>query len=193
MRILNLNTFGVSNAIAKAMFNKKNAKLYFNIILGFRGYEYKMYTLYLSQRHFKAKKSMEELELKDNNYILQPIKINGELQKDTHNNPIYCIYCNDVNNYKKDIILIWEIPNKLYTNVKYEIKGDVTKLAEASYGQERDGVNYISPIPVLEIFGDCELTWSGIDKHSVKVGQIIKYNYVLDQWDIKSLSAGEKE
>lgn len=187
MRILNLTTFGISTATARSTWNKKNLRYYYNITLGFRGYEYKIYTIYLSHRHFKSEKNMEVLELTDNNYVLQPIKENGKIQKDNHGNPMYCIYCSDINNYKRDIVLIWEIPNKLYTDIMYEIKGDVRQLAEATYGQEREGKIYKSPIPVLEIFGDCELTWSGIDNHSLKVGQVIKYNYVLDQWDMKPL------
>ena len=81
--------------------------------------------------------------------------------------------------------------NRLYTNVNYTLQGEVRLLAEASYGKERDGINYSSPIPVLEIFGDCELTWTGTDINNHQVGQVIKYNYALKQWDIKS-TPGEK-
>ena len=193
MRILSLNNLGVSNAIAKSMTNNNNNKMYYNISLGFGSNDYKMYTIYLSSKHFPVVEEVEELELHDNNYILQPIKIDNKVQKDKNGNINYCIYKGDVNNYKNDIILIWEIPNRRYVNVTYKMDGDVRLLAEATYGQERDGINYLSPIPILEIFGDCEITWSGTDKNNNTVGQVIKYNYALKQWDIKSLSGDKND
>lgn len=186
MRILKLCNVNVTNAVATAIPNKNN-RLYFNIMIGSRGLDWKLYTMYLSSRHFQATKNGEELELKGNNYMINPVKVNNEIQKDQNGNILYCIYPNDAYSYKKDIVLLWEIPNRSYLNVKYEIKGDVELLAEASYGKERLGVNYKSPIPVLEIFGDCELTWTGVDREGKQVGQIVKYNYVIDQWDIKSI------
>lgn len=186
MRILKLYGNNVNNVIATAIPNK-NHKLYFNIMLGTRGKPYKFYTIYLASKHFKAKKVKEELELKGNGYLIQPVKDKGQVIKDKHGNTCYCIYKSELNTYEKDIVLIWEVPNRYYTNISYNISGDAMVLAEACYGKYRFGVNYMSPIPVLEIFGDCELTWTGIDRQNNKVGQVIKYNYAIEQWDIKPI------
>ena len=81
MRILNLNNLGVNNAVAKIMTNKNNNKKYYNINLGFGNSNYKMYTIYLSSKHFPVVEEVEELELHNDNYIINPIKLDNKIQK----------------------------------------------------------------------------------------------------------------
>lgn len=184
MRILKLSGIDVTNVVAKAI-SRKNDKLYYNITVGSKNPKYKFYCMYLSTKCFLPKTENDELELTGNDYIISPVKSNGENQKDSNGNNLYCIYNGGSSNYKSDIVLIWEIPNRNYTDIKYTLEGDVELLAEASDGKERSDISYISPIPILEIFGDCVLRWTGKDRFNNPVGQVVKYDYITGTWDNK--------
>ena len=86
------------------------------------------------------------------------------------------------------VLLLWEIPNKRYINVSFETDGDCHIVGSGETGSIRDGIEYISPAPVLEIFGSCTLKWWGYDKHSNLVKQEITFDYPNSQWNIKAVT-----
>jgi hypothetical protein len=161
---------------------KKSNNLYFNIRHGSMGLW--VYILSLDAVYFKPKQDDQSLELTGDNYILLPIKKNGEVAKDNNGNTIYSLTIDEMQNHKKDIILFWEIPNRFYTDINIKLSGMVVKLGEGSTGRIRDGVPYTSPAPVLEIVGDCKLEWTGLDKEGKTVGQVINYIYADENWTI---------
>lgn len=175
MRILTLTSEGIGNAVATIFKNKDT--IHFNIKHGSSGRDLHVWSCGMDKKYFNpAKHQSSTFELTDDNYVLLPVRKNGEQLKDKNNNNIYSVSIDNVKNHKKDIILIWEIPNNKYTSVVFTINGDVSLLGEGVIGKTRNGVDYTSPAPVLEIFGVCKLTWSGIDEHNNTVGGVIEYD-----------------
>lgn len=199
--IRKLTAFITEPVVAKVYFHKKNSKQYYNVKHGSSSKNANndsdlwSYSFGLAKNHFPVQDDVPELLLEGDDYIITTVKVNGESIKDKKGNVLYNISKDDNDVHKKDIILLWEIPNKNYIDVKYVAEGTCTILGEGISGKERGDVIYSSPAPVIEILGDVTLTWSGryFDNNNgyKKVSQVIKYNYANNSWDIKPIVTGE--
>jgi hypothetical protein len=193
MKIKKLDILGISTAEAK-VYKSIDNKLYFNIKHGNLGKDTWCYSLSFNRKLFIPKDEKDVIKLNNNNYDLKVIlDKNKNIKKDKKNNILYSITVNDIKDHIRDIILLWEIPNKEYINVEYEIKGNGKTLIEASRGKERPNGTYITPAPVIEITGDVELYWSGYDKNDNKISQSVYYNFTKDHWKIDDIKTTPKE
>ena len=201
MKFIKLTAFKQEAVVAKIYYHKKNGKMYYNVKHGSskttnNTNELWSYSFGLSKSYFPVSEENPELVLKDDDYVITTVKIDGEVIKDKKGNVLYNISKDDNNVHKKDIILLWEIPNKNYIDVKYVAEGTCTILGEGISGKERGDVIYSSPAPVIEILGDVTLTWTGryYDNNTYKkVSQVIKYNYANNSWDIKPIITGDDD
>lgn len=201
MKFIKLTAFKQEAVVAKIYYHKKNGKMYYNVKHGSskttnNTNELWSYSFGLSKNYFPVSEENPELVLKDDDYVITTVKIDGEVIKDKKGNVLYNISKDDNNVHKKDIILLWEIPNKNYTNVSYSAEGLCNVLGEGVSGKERGDIMYCSPAPVIEILGDIKLVWTGYhtnDGISQKVSQTIIYDYSKNEWDIRPIetSAGE--
>jgi len=186
MKILKLDHIGIKNAKAVVFKNKKNNELYFNIKHG--SSKFWVWSASLDKKYYKPKNDNDVLELSENDYILIPIKGKKEVLKDKKNNTLYFISKDYMEIHKNDILLLWEIPNKNYTSVKYKVEGNASVIGTGMAGKERDNVKYTSPAPVVEILGNCKLTWEAVDVNGDKYKQEIEYkNNNFNISDIKKV------
>lgn len=187
MKLIKISGIDVKNVIATTHVNKKG-EMFYNIILGSKDSTQKFYTLYIGTKFKRPTSSEDKYELIGDDFCISSIKTKkGDNLKDLNGNQIYCIYRDENTMYKSDVLLLLEIPNKMYTDVSYKLEGDIEELAKASVGKERMGVVYSSPALMLEIFGDCKITWQGLDRNKNQVGKQILYSYDKGTWDITNL------
>lgn len=188
MRILRLANFKIQPAVASLHKNKN--KYYFNLRHGTKGTHFWRWSMGLDYRHFKPVKSDTEYVLDNDNYIIEPIKRNGNILEDKAGNVMYNISVDTMSTHKKDILLLWDIPNKNFINVTYSIKGMCSVIGEGSVGRVRSEQAYKSPSPVIEILGDSILYWSGVGADGKKYSQTIKYDYAEKNWDVSPINIG---
>lgn len=210
MKIKKLNHIQITSAKAYARTNKYTDKLFYNIILGSEGEGFFPYFISLAYKHFKPNNISDVLELTDDNYVIKTVKeyyklVDGKKipYTDKEQKPIktlkdgkkyFTIYKTNGYSFPKDTLLIWEIPNIKYTNVTYSLSGDVELIEEGGgIGKERNGVKYVSPCLLLEIYGDCELKWNAINRNNEKIQQIITYKYNSDEYSISDITIINKE
>ena len=183
----------------KAITNdNEKGTLYYNIKHGNKGPKGWVYSMGLDFKIFKPTESNSTIELNDDDYIIIPVMKHGKQVKDKNGNTIYFITKDDVTIHKTDLIIFWEIPNKNYRDVKYEISGAVTELACGKVSRVRDSNTYVSPAPILEITGKCVLKWSGVDEHNKRIVCTINYdknefNSNYEYIDIGSVETKEKD
>lgn len=189
MKIIKLTSSIVSKVIASTVKNKNKTKEYYNIKHGGRGEGLHTYKMGMDERIFKVDKS--ELILNDDNYILIPIYRQKKQLKDKADNFMYYISTDQMEDHKNDHIVFWEIPNKFYTDVKYEITGDVNTIACGTIGRSRGNVNYTSPAPILEVYGECTLSWTAIDNNGRKLEQV--FTFEDGKWNIGTVNITEIE
>jgi hypothetical protein len=184
MRILKLTEFTIKPAIASVFISKKNQQKYFNLWHGSRGL--KVWGCGMNKRTFNPTDfpDKESIELKDNNYVITPIP--G--LTNPGGKPFYSIYTDNVESHTNDVLLLWEIPNKRYTNVTYVTSGDCHVVGSGETGSVRDDIEYISPAPVIEIFGSCVLAWKGYDINNNIISQEITFDYPNSQWNVPALT-----
>ena len=189
MKIMKLTSKRLS-PVTPIIIKKKPNTLYFNIKHGSRGDKLHSYTFGLDASKFKPTSISDELELKDDNYVLLPIYKNEEQRKDRAGHPMYFISTDDMDDHKNDYIILWEIPNKFYTNVEYTTSGNVNVLGEGKIGRSRGGEDYISPSPILEVYGVCSLEWT-----ACKDGSRYKQSFSYDgeKWSIEAMTIINKE
>lgn len=175
MRILKLDALNTSPMVATIY--SKNSKVYYNIKHGDTGYESKPLSYGIDKKILDPKLNKNEpfILLNKSNYTIKPIykKNIGKVQ-DTNGNDIYLVSADNNNSHVEDILLFWEIPNKNYKNVIYTLNGDCTKLGQSITKKERGNDTFITPAPVIEIFGECVLMWSGDSQDNKNVSQVIK-------------------
>ena len=169
--------------------NKDKNSIYYNIKHGGRGDGLFTYTIGVDKRLFKPTNTDDRLEFIDENYILLPIYENNVRKQDSKGNYLYFISTDGMEDHKNDYLLLWEIPNKFYMDVKYEINGDVKLIGEGSLGRTRGITSYTSPAPVLEIYGNCELSWSGLSEDGNLYKQRVTFKNGM--WNIGQLMVDE--
>lgn len=182
MRIMKLTGVTVKPATAGIYVSKKTQQKYFNIWHGARGM--KTWCCGLNKRLFNPDDTKElTLELVDNDYAIK--QVDG--LSNPNGRPFYSIYKDTVETHLNDILLLWEIPNKRYTEVTYSISGEAHVIGEGETGSNRDNISYISPAPVLEIYGSCTLVWAGKNTDNQSISQTITYDYATAQFNINPM------
>lgn len=161
-------------------------KNFHNVRHGTRGKNLWAYSISISSKLLNAVVEPESAVLDKDNYVLLPILNNKTHLQDGMGNYMYFLSESDRDYDKNDFIILWEIPNKMFTAVKYSIGPNVELLGEGINGEGRHGKQYTSPAPVLEIRGPTVLKWTGKDKDGHWVSQDIKFNGSND-WTIDPL------
>lgn len=197
MKVIKISSTKVECPTATAVMSKNNKDPRFKIILGSEGDGVYPYMLGLDTKYFKPTDIEDKVILEGDNYIIKEVK-SPDTKKPMvlpDGKKLYTISKSSAHTFPKDTIVIWEIPNSRYTDVEYEISGDVEKLVEGgSIGKIRNGIAYTSPTLVLEVFGDCELKWTALNKENKRISQTVKYSYDSDEYKISSIEIvkGEK-
>lgn len=158
---------------------KGKKKEYYNIQHGSSDYGQHNYLINLEAKDFDANGSdkKDQAVLTGELYTLKPIYINNELAKDRIGNTRYCLAMDHNHSHSNDLILLWEIPNFSYTDVKFRVvKGVCNCLAMGTTGRNREGIIYKSPAPILEASGDFVIEWVGLNKDLELVGNTISYD-----------------
>jgi len=192
MKIMKLTTSVLLPVTAEVVTNKsKDNSLFYNIKHGGRGSGLFTYTIGVDKRLFKPTGTHDKLHLIDNNYIMLPIYENKKHKTDSKGNYLYFISTDTMEDHKNDYIILWEIPNKFYSNVTFKTYGDVRVIGEGLLGRSRGIENYTSPAPVLEVFGNCTLEWSATDEN----GKMYSHKTSLDDdgWKIGELTVVKKD
>jgi len=176
MRVVRLNSETASPAQATVIENLRTGSLYFNIWHGRRAQKLWSYVCSLNHKFFSPRTVNDVLELNNNNYILKPVMKKGVCVKDTRGNELYCITIDNDPGHKQDILLFWEIPNFNFVDVTYKHSVKAALLGAGASGKIRGNNEYISPYPVLEIVGECVLSWRGKDSQGNVYSQTIEVN-----------------
>ncbi len=190
MRIRKLTTNLLLNVKAKTVNIKPTGATHFNIRHGSASEGLHDYIIYMDRRYFKPEDNITEKILNDDDYILKPVYKNNIHIQDRKDNYSYTLSRDEVEDHKKDYIILWEIPNKFYSDVKFDVSGNAIILGTGYSGRVRDGKVYSSPAPVLEVYGTATLEWSGIRDDKL-YKQIITFKD--DQWNIGQVIKTELE
>lgn len=182
MKFVKIANNEIKDVVARAI--KKADKLYYNINFGsngtFKNKKLKELHLLMNIRFFMPKNLQDELILNQDYYILNPFRNkDSQVVKDNYGNTVYIVGKDDAYFHKKDVVLFWEIPNYNETDVCYKIQGDYNIIGEGSLGKERGEKTYSSPAVIVELNGDCILSWE-----STKYKQEIEFNYKNGQFNI---------
>ena len=191
-----ISLYDLTNVTANVFRNRKNGELYYNLRLGTPGEKTWEYNLLFDKRYYSPKDENNRLELTDSNYIVKPIKVKSSdgrkvCKKDGKDNIFYVVTEDQASFHKKDLILVWELPNRNFTNIQYDIKGPHNILAKASTGKERDDNVYSSPILLIELLGNCTLSWNGEQDTGDVLEQTIDFNYESGQFTIDIIKSKE--
>lgn len=187
MKILKLADYQLE-PVTPTIFKNKRGEEFYNIVLGNRDIHGFRYSLRLSKTSFNPK-IQPNLTLDKDDYILRPfIKINNpeetKISTDKQGNMIYILDRETGLNNPQDIILIWDIPNNMYNDIKFDCKGNVNILACGYNAKTRGNVTYKSPSVLLEVYGDCSLSWKGLDNNKTPIGQTVNYTQRSADWKI---------
>lgn len=193
MKIVKLTTAEVKSAICQTYSKKKeNGKVYrtYSIKHGTSGTDFGYWLLPVTSSIDIPTSDGDSKELNDNKYILVKRKQDNK-SVDRLGNNLYMLAMDYNTLHQKDLIVLWEIPNKNYTSVIYTINGDVEYLGKGYNGKVRGSIIYKSPAPVLEVFGDCTIGWEAVNKEGHTCTQQIAYDYARGQWDIQPIVTSE--
>lgn len=184
MRILKLTDLKILPMEAYLYSRVKDGvtKKYYNIKHGSEEKGFKVYKCLLDKVYFNPELLNDNpLILKDDNYCLKQF-----ISKDK-NNKQFVISVSNVETYKRDILVFWEIPNFNFTDVEYTLTGNVSEVDHGIIGKYRPNAIYKSPAPVLEIYGSCKLSWKAISDTNIEYSQTIEYDITKDSWVINSI------
>lgn len=182
MKIKRLTDAGASPAIADVYIDPDTKKKHFNLVHGIKGADLWKWYAGIDPNYIDT--NTDKLVLDQDNYCLTPVMRGGKHMMDKKNNKCYNIATDNNPSHCTDVLLLWNIPSRSYRNISYSISGDVSLIGEGYNGKSTSDRVITAPAPVLEIFGDCEISWSGINNSGAMVKQQIKYHYHTEQWDI---------
>lgn len=187
MTLLKLVKDSIRPIIAYANHNRAKSELHYAVTHGTAGSNFGYWMCKINTHINKPSKLGDEVELRDNSYILIPLKNSKGFIKDKLGNNIY--YINKDNNtvHKRDIVVFWEIPNINYVNVTYSLSGSVYEIGVAYNGKDRGDIVFKAPAPIIEVFGDCLLKWEATDVHGNTYSQQIEYRHGDAYWDIQPI------
>lgn len=191
-----ISLYDVSPVVANVFKNKKTGGMYYNLRIGTPGEKTWEYNLLFDKRYYSPVEVTDRLTLDNNNYIIKPIKEKSsqgrfEAKKDKRGNVFYVVTEDQSSFHKKDLILLWELPNRNFTEIKYDVKGSHNIIAEAKAGKERDSEVFTSPILLIELLGDCILHWVGTQDSGAMLEQEIKFTYESGQFIVDSIKTKE--
>lgn len=177
MRLINITSYSIGPAKAIA-FKDRKGDMYFNIRHGGIGGSSYYCSISVHKDLGQPADMGETMQMTQQNYTLIPIydKKNERFKKDRKGNSVYYVTEDNINDHRNDYVALWDIPNKLYKDVKYTIIGKATVLAEGSKAIVRDDITYTSPSPILEILGPCKLFWSAKTMDGMYTGQEIEFD-----------------
>ena len=189
MIIRRLTSKEIQLAKAATVVSKDKKTLYYNLRHGTYGRGLYKWWCSFSTKFFVPENVTDTLVLEDDDYIIVPIKDNknGGLKRASNGDVCYTITKDDMEYHKSDILLLWEIPNKNYINVDYEIEGSGEQIGRGVTGKQRGDVMCRSTAPVLEITGDVTLTWEAKDINGKRFKQVIVYDSSVNSWDIQPI------
>lgn len=182
MKLLKLTDYNLTT-VKPYVFKDKKGNSYYNIMLGNRDPNGFKYIIKIDKNLHDPDKEQDIL-LDQDTYFIRPYVQNKKIVNDSKNNPCYILTNDESSVYKNDILLIWEIPNNMYENVKYVVEGNVNTLVCAYTGRTRGLKVYKSPCLLLEIFGDCVLGWSGTTINNQTITQRIEYTKHPYDWKV---------
>jgi len=130
--------------------------------------------------------------LDDNKYTLTPYRSGGDICTDVLGNTNYSITLDYNTLHQRDLLVLWDIPNKNYIKVDYKVEGDSSKIGSGKNGRDRGDIVYVSPAPVIEIFGDAVLSWTGVTSDGTSHSQTSSYDYANGTWDIGRIKTTKK-
>lgn len=194
-----ISLYDLSQPEATVFKNKKTGDLFYNLRLGTTGDGTWEYVLLFDKRTYIPTNVSDKLVLDGNNYIIKPLKTKDQegkhqLIKDGQDNVQYIVSEDGSSFHKKDLILVWELPNRNFTKIDYNIKGSHNILATAITGKERNGKTYVSRIVLAELLSDCELHWEGEQDTGDILEQTISFKYETGQFTINLIkSKGEDD
>ncbi len=165
-------------------------KKYHNVKHGSYERGFWAYSIGVSKKLCNPDVDKEPMSLTDDNYKLIPIKRDGNPVVDKKDNIMYYLADDMSDEHRDDYLVLWNIPNACYRDVKYEFTGNVNEIGKGYNGKIRDNTQYISPSPVLEVVGPAVLRWSGITLNGDTVKQKIVFdnsNWIIEP--IETISA----
>ena len=186
MKFLKLSDHKLDKLVANVYKNDKNGNLYYIVRHGDLNVKNisAQYTLSIDSKLAKPKEESDIFVLEDETLTIKPIYVRGSLVKNKRNEQLYTITAERSGMPDKDMFVFWYIPaNRCkHGDVTYTLQGNVNLIAEARYAKDRGEVIFSTPAPVLEIYGNCVLTWSGVDLDGKKHGQSITYDTLTEKF-----------
>lgn len=168
-------SFKPAAAIVKS---NKDGQLYYNLRIGGTGTGNTRYHIGIDKNISKPETLNDLLVLDKNNYVIVPTidRSTKKQKRDFNDNPIFYITKNNMKDHVHDYLVLWEIPNKFYTSVDYTVNGNVYVLAKVKQCKLRNDKRYESPALVLEVVGQCSLSWKAVDECNNTIQQKIYFD-----------------
>lgn len=201
MKILKIENNKIGPAVAYCGHNVKqnesNENTYsYYIKHGSFGKDLWAMKIYLHRKSFPPTKPGDTLILDKDDYNLSAIRKSTQdskrkspaYLKDRNDNNIYLI--SQAPEYKLDdtIIVLWNIPLRNLTNIKYKLHGGATSIGEGINGKTRIDKRMKAPAPLIEVYDDCILEWTGQDPVTGTLfKQNIKFVKNSDTWTSEDL------
>jgi len=190
MKITKLTLQGIKTVTSEII--EHNGNKYHNLKHGTNGKRLWSWSASMDIKKFPVQND-EPLILDGSDYVFIPITKKGKVVKDAIGNCNYVISRDNVESHTNDIIVLWEIPIKNFNTITTTLDGDVMEIGHGFIGKFRPERKQRIPAPVLEITGNCSITWEGVTFDNKRYKQVI--NYRESNWDINPpvLLADEKD
>ena len=186
MRIAILEDHKLTDAIAGVYKSNKTGKRYFCVKIGDRNTkEHSMiYTMSINSKLALPEKDDDIYLLDKKTYGILPMRRNNTLVQNKRGEQLYSIIEEKDIRMESNYILFWKIPAIRCTpgSINYKLNGDIELLGTGQCARDRGDTTFINPIPVLELYGNAELTWEAINIDGKKQGQTIKFDIVADKF-----------
>jgi len=179
---MKISRLGSDNAVvtAELFVNKRNGKKYYNLRHGFKGKNTWVWYACLDANSFDV--DGREIALDGADYYLDPIIRDGEVMTNPRGEVCYNLTKTTQGIGKNDRLVLWYPDCRGYVDVKCNVSGKANVIGNGTFslpGQPSE----VYPAPVVILYGNSELHWSGIDDCGKQAEQVIKYNYELGTWD----------
>ena len=176
MKIKKLTSDGLLEPLT-AIPVERNEKLYYNVFHG----DPKCWEFRCSvDSRIATVKLNKPLLFDADHYVIKEIKDkDGKNILDQIGNSYFVISKNKCLTHKTDLLLFWDISHTL-KEVTYTIGGFAKEIGKGYTGYKDNHI----PAPVIEVYGDCKLSYSGIDEDkNIKV----TYDYHYDNEVLKRI------
>lgn len=183
MRIVNLTTDGISPAVAE-VYRSKQGKRYYNLRHGTRGHGLWCWHAGLDQAFFPVDKPTIQLDA--DNYILEPVYTKTGVVTDDKGNQSYLISVNTDKSHVNDVVVLLDIPRTRLKDLDLKLTGSVTMIGVGVAGKVKSNKEDLITVPanVLEVDGDCTISWSGITTTGDVMTLTAHYIHTSKTWEI---------